>query len=297
MNYDIGFIMDGLILVFLGVTIFYAARLTLFLKYFREGREGMQILIRDLNRTISKAENSIATMKENARITESEMAEIVNEAKFLSDELRFMNESGDGLADRLEKLAARNRELIDLMENAGGIGTQKIEPFEPSKPKHKQQISHRQIHTDSASVQSRMQAVREELQREDTASFEIDDFDFDAEMEADDEMDFMALEDGAYREEDIPDEIHNDFPSQFKKPLPSHNTQGQSHHSKINTDSKSKLRSFAIFDRDFLDSAEEEPEEDLQEESQFHSRAEKDLYEALQRRKKKSNGRRISEQA
>ena len=123
MDYDVGFLLDGLILVFLSVTIFYAARLSLFLKSFREGKDGMQLLIRDLSTTVDKAEESIKIMKGYAMETEEGLQAIIKEAKFLSDELSFMNETGDSLAGRLEKLADRNRELVDLIENAGGIGT------------------------------------------------------------------------------------------------------------------------------------------------------------------------------
>ncbi len=246
MEYDVSLLLDGLILVFLCVTIFYAARLSLFMKSFREGRSDMQRLIRDLSATIDKAEASIALMKENATGTEMGIREVINEAKFLSDELRFMNETGDSLADRLEKLADRNRELVDLMESSGGIGTQRITPYEPSAKK------------------------MESVETEDKA-FEVEDFDLDAaDLDEDDEFDFMALADGAYREEEALDE----------EPI---------YQSKVNTEAKSKVRSFAIFDREYEDSALEEVHNDLPEtveEGRFHSRAEQDLYEALQRKKK-----------
>ncbi len=256
MSYDIGILLDGLILVFLSVTIFYAARLSLFLKSFREGRDGMQILIRDLSTTIDKAEASIHTMKEHALLTEQELREIVNEAKFLSDELRFMNETGDGLAERLEKLADRNRELVDLMENAGGIGTQKIVPFDPSQEKPAPAPKKKQAQLQGKSAEKNIEDI-----------FEINDF----EIDEDDEKDFYALSDGAYREEDIP-------------------TKSQEHKSKVDTEAKSKVRSFAIFDRDHTEEEQEEyPEpEERSESSQFQSQAEQDLYEALQRKKRVS---------
>lgn len=253
MSYDIGLLLDGLILVFLCVTIFYAARLSIFLKSFREGRNGVQLLIRDLSITVDKAQESIQEMKIHAQETENQLIETINEAKFLSDELKFMTETGDSLADRLEKIANRNRELIDLIEGAGGIGTQKVLPVELSNPATKPKKKHVEVED----------------------SFEISDFDIDE----DDERDFLALNDGAYREEEIE----------------------QTHRQKVNTQSKSKLRSFAIFDRDYLegedanddyeiDSVIDEETEDL---SGFHSQAEKDLYEALQR--KKRAGSRVSE--
>lgn len=257
MGYDIGLLLDGIILVFLCVTIFYAARLSLFMKSFREGRSEMHRLIRDLSTTIDKAEGAISVMKDHAKGTELELRTIINEAKFLSDELRFMNETGDSLADRLERLADRNRELVDLMEKSGGIGTQRIMPYEPGAAKATYSNAQRgQVEAD--------------------ADFDIDDF----EIDEDDEFDFKALSDGAYREDEDPE----DFVEEII------NNQQSAHQSKINTDAKSKVRSFAIFDRDYDD---DEVMDDVQDvapvqkkgEKRFHSKAEQDLYEALQRKK------------
>jgi hypothetical protein len=122
MTMDIGTILDGLILVLLCVTIFYAARLSMFMTTFRESRADFDRLMGDLGRNILRAEQAIATMRELAANGTQELRDTVNDSKFLSDELRFMNEAGDSLANRLEKLAERNRELVDLLENAGGVG-------------------------------------------------------------------------------------------------------------------------------------------------------------------------------
>jgi len=122
MNVDAGTILDGVILVLLCVTIFYAARLSMFMTTFREGRAEFERLMDDLGRNILRAEQAIKTMREMAAGGTEELRDTVNESKFLADELRFMNEAGDSLATRLEKLAERNRELVELLENAGGVG-------------------------------------------------------------------------------------------------------------------------------------------------------------------------------
>jgi hypothetical protein len=211
----------------------------------------MKLLIRDLTVTIQKSEQAIETMKKQAIDAEKDIREVVKEARFLSDELRFMNETGDGLADRLEKLADRNRELVDLMEKSGGIGPQRIIP-------------------------ERAAAARPapKPQKEESAIFEIDDFDIDEyDMEEDDERDFAALEDGAYREEETAYQAAH---------------QSSGHQSKVNTESKSKVRSFAIFDRDFVEDEEEPSKTNAAPamEQSLKSRAEQDLYEALQRKKR-----------
>lgn len=119
-------ILDGVILVFLAVTIFYAVRLTIFFKAFRESRDSVEALLTKLSLTIDKAQNAIINMQEMSQASRGDLQDVINEASFLSDELRFMNETGDNLADRLEKLAERNRELVDLIEDHGGIGRPKI---------------------------------------------------------------------------------------------------------------------------------------------------------------------------
>ncbi|MEM7618771.1 MAG: DUF6468 domain-containing protein [Pseudomonadota bacterium] len=279
MSAQIALLLDGLILVFLCVTIFYAARLSMFLKTFREGRAGMQILIRDLTTTIAKAEVSINTTKRQMSEAEQELRTVINEAKFLSDELRYMNEGGDNLADRLEKLAGRNRELIDLMEKSGGIGTQTITPFDPAKETEKKNIS-------------------ESDDLEDDDVFNIQDFDIESGLDEDDEMDFQALEDGAYREEmaalrrEILDEDDTGLDEKLFADDDEVDELEELHQPRIDTNAKSKVRSFAIFDRDYEEAdlkekIQEKIEQDIEEHaSEFYSKAEQDLYEALQRRKK-----------
>ena len=287
MSDDIGLLLDGLILVFLCVTIFYAARLSLFMKSLRQGRSETERLIRELNETMAKAEDSVVMMKENANSTIDVVGEVISEAKFLSDELKFMTETGDSLADRLEKLADRNRELVDLMESSGGIGPQKTMSYDSTAA------------AVPAPQQKKVLKLPHEQQEEkfglgdfNTSDFDIDDFDLDSvEMDEDDEFDFHALGDGAYREEeaiseyDLTSEMDMDEEDDF-----------EDHLSRVNTQARSKVRSFAIFDRDYDYEYDEDDleSEDVQaseehipiDEQSFHSRAEQDLYEALQRKKK-----------
>ncbi|NQZ14949.1 MAG: hypothetical protein HRT94_09030 [Alphaproteobacteria bacterium] len=126
MNADIGLILDGVVLVFLAVTIFYASRLTIFLKSFRQSRDTVEKLIRDLSVAVDKAEGALQGMHQSTANAGENLQNIVNDANFLSDELRFINETGDNLAERLEKLVERNRDLVEEMEDQGGVGRSKI---------------------------------------------------------------------------------------------------------------------------------------------------------------------------
>ncbi len=246
MGYDITLLLDGLILVFLCVTIFYAARLSLFMKNFRHGKSDIQQMVGELNSMIVRAENAVVSMKEHANDIEGGMREVINEAKFLSDELKFMNETGDGLADRLEKLADRNRELVDLMEN----------PSEPTPPRE---------YVRTYDLDNHDERIPTDLER----TFNIQDFDLDSvELDEDDEFDFLALSDGAYREEDALSGVDHYPAAPKEQNLP---------------------RGFTIFDRDYADDDEDVYEEEAaydEDEPEFYSRAEQDLFEALQRKKR-----------
>jgi len=118
---DIGAIIDVVVLVFLGVTIFYAWRLSTYMKIFRDSREQMAGLLRTLDSDILRAEKSVLGMRNAAENAGHKLNEIVKDSKYLADELKFMNEAGDSLATRLEKLAEKNRALVEQIEAVGGV--------------------------------------------------------------------------------------------------------------------------------------------------------------------------------
>lgn len=118
---NIAAIIDIVILLFLGVTIFYAWRLSTYMKIFRDSRKEMESLFLRLDADITRAEKSVLGMRNAAESAGMKLNETIKESKFLADELKFMNEAGDNLATRLEKLAERNSALVDQLESAGGV--------------------------------------------------------------------------------------------------------------------------------------------------------------------------------
>lgn len=102
-------ILDGLVLVLLTVTIVFAARLSLHLRDFRQSREGMDRVLRELADNIIRAERAVQGMRETAKDSGRDLQERINEARSLLDELDIMAQSGNSLAKRLEKTADRGR--------------------------------------------------------------------------------------------------------------------------------------------------------------------------------------------
>lgn len=244
MDTDIGLILDGVILVFLAVTIFYASRLTIFLKNFRASRDTVEKLIRDLSTAIDKSESSIYAMHQNAADADEQLQAVIKEASFLSDELRFINETGDNLADRLDKLVDQNRELVDQLEDNGGVGRPKVKI---------------------------------------------------------DKQGFNHLEDEGWNLELEKAEDEYVEPRGRAKPTAKE---------KVRSEQEASLGAFLINDRDFEDGFMHDDEEetawstldsyDAAEEAanlSFSSQAERDLYEALQSRKKNTKTLRVKESA
>lgn len=112
-------IMDIAVLGLLATTVFLGFRLTSALRNFRESRQDMEGLLNRLVAQISKAEDAISGLQNTTRTSGVQLQEVINESKFLADELRFMNESGNSLADRLEKLAEKNSALVTEMDKRG----------------------------------------------------------------------------------------------------------------------------------------------------------------------------------
>jgi len=119
MSMNFAFFMDISILVLLAATVFLAVKLTFSLRNFNESRSEMEGLVNRLNANIDKAENAIGGMQGAARKVGLELDEIISDAKKLSGELKIMNESGNSLANRLEKIAEKNRAMVDKIESAG----------------------------------------------------------------------------------------------------------------------------------------------------------------------------------
>jgi chromosome segregation ATPase len=118
--------MDIAILVLLAATVYIGFKLMMSLRNLHEARSEMEGLLNRLTSNIDRAENAIGGLQNAAKNSGVSLQSIINEAKFLADELKFMNEAGNGLANRLEKLAEKNRELVSKIETAGGAGVQEI---------------------------------------------------------------------------------------------------------------------------------------------------------------------------
>ncbi|MBU0800991.1 MAG: hypothetical protein KKA05_08285 [Alphaproteobacteria bacterium] len=105
MTITLPLILDGIIVLLLVATILFAARLSVHLQAFRSNRAELENLVKTLADQIAQADRAVAGMRESAREGGRDLQERINEARALTEELQFMNETGNNLAGRLEKAA------------------------------------------------------------------------------------------------------------------------------------------------------------------------------------------------
>ena len=113
---NISFGFDILITVLLAATIYFAIKLSRHLDIFRSNRADMENLIRELSMQITRAQEGISVLDELSAARGDELRSSIAKARGMIDELQLMTESADSLAQRLETMAIRNREIIEEMD-------------------------------------------------------------------------------------------------------------------------------------------------------------------------------------
>jgi len=94
-------ILDGLVIVLLVATIVYCVLLNRRLGAMRRNEDELQLLIASFNQATARAEAGIGALKKAAEGVRESLHGEVEDAKALYDELSFMLERGDALAERM----------------------------------------------------------------------------------------------------------------------------------------------------------------------------------------------------
>lgn len=110
---ELTLLFDVIVIVLLATTIFFAWRLNRHLGMFRSNRAEMERLIRELSGQITRAQEGISVLDDLSATRGDELRRMISKAQSLCDELSLMTDSGNSLAERLEKLAVKNREIAD----------------------------------------------------------------------------------------------------------------------------------------------------------------------------------------
>ncbi len=116
-NALIPLLLDIVVLIFLAATIYYVIRLSRSLNNFKSQRREFDGVITNLLSSIDQAERSINTLKQVSAKEASELDVLIRRSQAMSDELRIINEAGESMATRLERLAEKNREIVQASQS------------------------------------------------------------------------------------------------------------------------------------------------------------------------------------
>ena len=114
---NLEFIIDIVIIALLIPTIIYAYNLNKSLNMLRQNQKSMAQLISALNEATFKAESSIPKLKSVTEHSSEGLKEVVDNAKELKNDLLFINERADSLADRLENVISSSRNIENQSAN------------------------------------------------------------------------------------------------------------------------------------------------------------------------------------
>lgn len=106
-------IINVIIIGLLIPAIIYVYRLDKNLTILRQNQSSLAKLVEALNDATFKAENSIPKLKSVTEHSSSDLKEVVDSAKELKDDLMFINERADNLAERLEGVIKTGRGVKD----------------------------------------------------------------------------------------------------------------------------------------------------------------------------------------
>ena len=102
----------NILIIFLLIpTIIFAYRLNKNLNILRQNQSSLAKLVSSLNEATFKAENSIPKLKSVTENSSEDLKEVVDSAKLLKDDLMFINDRANNLADRLEGVIKDGRNI------------------------------------------------------------------------------------------------------------------------------------------------------------------------------------------
>jgi hypothetical protein len=90
-------ILDVFVLGFLGVTIYYAIRLTNSLNAFRQTRQEFATIMRELSRNIDDAQHGVESLKKASHDSGQSLQKIINESRKIAVELEIINQDANTL--------------------------------------------------------------------------------------------------------------------------------------------------------------------------------------------------------
>ena len=106
-------ILDVILLCLLGVAIYYGLRLHRALSHLKNGREELKSILAEFSKATERAEGALKNLRTDVSGNVNKVKEATDRAQRISDDLDFLLQRGDKLADRLETDIRQGRALSE----------------------------------------------------------------------------------------------------------------------------------------------------------------------------------------
>lgn len=106
-----GYILEVVIAVLLAVTISYCWKLSRKISALQEGKKELGRFIEDFNSSIKRAEQNINQIREVSTETDKKLVEHIQKARFLANDLSFLMDKGENVAETLEHFINTSRSI------------------------------------------------------------------------------------------------------------------------------------------------------------------------------------------
>jgi len=136
---DYKLVLDVMVAALLAVTIIYAWILNQRLSQLRRNRDDLAKVVSSFNDATARAEAGIPRLRKAAEDSGQALQERVEKAQSLRDDLAFMIERADAMADRLEQAVRLSREEVRTPQPVAGSarpgpGAVRMAPVSPVPP-------------------------------------------------------------------------------------------------------------------------------------------------------------------
>ncbi len=115
--------LDVIVLVCLGIAVFYVIRLTRSLEAFRETRKEFNAIMRQLSQNIDDARGGVENLKQASETFGGSLQKTINESKKMAGDLEKINKVSQSLVGQLESL---DQGIFDMV---GEEETRDVEAF------------------------------------------------------------------------------------------------------------------------------------------------------------------------
>lgn len=134
MNLLLSFSMNALMTVLLAMTVAYCWKLNRRIRQLQDSKGEMAQIIREFSDATLKAQASISELKGNAKAVAEVIQHKIDKAGYLADDLSFMIEKGDKIANQLEDGLTSGRRAERMATVAERIEQREIATEAPPPP-------------------------------------------------------------------------------------------------------------------------------------------------------------------